>query len=297
MRTAFVLGGGGVLGAVEVGMLRALFEREITPDLVLGTSVGALNGAMVAREPSIDVIERLTDMWAATAQPARVGRTKIRPIRKRAAERDLFRERPLRTVRRVVATGGTNLYSAKPLRERLVDEFGDLTFEDLPVEFGVCAASIERAAEHWFTSGPLVPAIVASAAVPGLLPPGRATTEFGEEHFLDGGIVNSIPVGRAVEQGATRVFVLQVGRIDRPLAVPRRPWEVARVSFEIARRHRFMRELAEVPDGVDVHVLPAAGTSARDDSMLAFRDFSSVQRRIDATYDVSVAFLDEQLTR
>ena len=51
MTTAFVLGGGGVLGAVEVGMLRALFEREIDPDLVLGTSVGALNGAMVAREP------------------------------------------------------------------------------------------------------------------------------------------------------------------------------------------------------------------------------------------------------
>ena len=45
MTTAFVLGGGGVLGAVEVGMLRALLEREIQPDLVLGTSVGALNGA------------------------------------------------------------------------------------------------------------------------------------------------------------------------------------------------------------------------------------------------------------
>lgn len=277
MTTAFVLGGGGILGAVEVGMLRALFERDITPDLVLGTSVGALNGALVAREPRLPVIERLTDLWIQTA-----------------ATRDVYGDRPLRTVRRAVATG-THIYSAEPLTQRLVDEFGDLTFADLEVTFQVCAASIERSAEHWFDSGPLVPAIVASAAVPGLLPPAEVETEFGVEHFLDGGLVNSIPVGRAVALGATRVFVLQVGRIDRPLNVPRRPWEVARVSFEVARRHRFTRELAEIPDDVEAHVLPAAGTSPRDDSMLAFRDFSSVQRRIDATYDASVAYLAEHL--
>ena len=151
---------------------------------------------------------------------------------------------------------------------------GETTFEDLAVRFQVCAASIERAAEHWFDSGLLVDAIMASAAVPGLLPPAKV----GDEHFLDGGIVNSIPLGRAVLLGADRVFVLQVGRIDRPLEVPRRPWEVARVSFEIARRHRFARELAEVPEGVEVHVLPARGTSSRDDSLLAHRDFSQVGR-------------------
>ena len=275
MTTAFVLGGGGVLGAVEVGMLRALLERDITPDLVLGTSIGAINGVLVARDPTLDVIGRLTDLWQATA-----------------SSREVYGDRPLRTVRRAMATG-THIYSPKPLKERLHDELGDRRFEDLPVRLQVCAASIERSAEHWFSTGPLVDAIVASAAVPGLLPPARATTEHGVEHFLDGGIVNSVPVGRAVALGATRVFVLQVGRIDRPLVVPRRPWEVARVSFEIARRHRFMRELAEVPDGVEAHVLPAAGTSPRDDSLLALREFSGVQRRIDETYDASRRYLDE----
>jgi NTE family protein len=275
--TAFVLGGGGVLGAVEVGMLRALFERGIEPDLVLGTSVGALNGAMVARDPSPAVIDRLTELWQSTA-----------------TGREVYGDRPLRTVRRAVSTG-THIYSATPLTQRLAEEFGETTFADLEVSFQVCAASIERSAEHWFTSGPLVPAIVASAAVPGLLPPAAVETEFGLEHFLDGGLVNSIPVGRAVALGATRVFVLQVGRVDRPLTVPRRPWEVARVSFEVARRHRFTREMAEIPDDVEAHVLPAAGTSAKDDSMLAFRDFSSVQRRIDASYDASLAYLDEHL--
>ncbi len=273
MKTAFVLGGGGVLGAVEVGMLRALLERGIVPDLVLGTSVGALNGAMVARQPDVAVVDRLTELWAETAK-----------------SREVYGDRPLRTVRRAMSTG-THIYSPKPLRLRLEEELGDTRFEDLPVTLGVCAASIERAAEHWFTSGPLVPAILASAAVPGLLPP----AEVDGEHFLDGGLVNSIPVGRAVELGATRIFVLQVGRIDRPLKVPSRPWQVARVSFEVVRRHRFMREMAAIPDGVEAHVLPASGTSARDDSLRAHRDFGGVQARIDATYDASRAYLDEAL--
>lgn len=274
MTTAFVLGGGGVLGAVEVGMLRALFERGISPDLVLGTSVGALNGAMVARQPDGSVVEQLTELWqgAGTVGP------------------DVYGDKPLRTVRRAVATG-THLWSSQPLKQALLEALGDLTFEELPVRFQVCAASIERAAEHWFDSGSVVDAVVASAAVPGLLPPAQV----GDEHFLDGGIVNSIPLGRAVQLGATRVFVLQVGRIDRQLSVPKRPWEVARVSFEIARRHRFNRELDELPDGVTAYVLPARGTSTKDDTLLGSRDFAGVQERIDLTYEASMDYLDEHL--
>lgn len=270
MTTAFVLGGGGVLGAAEVGMLRALLEADIRPDLVLGTSIGALNGAMIARDPTLGAIERMADLWRTAQSDGGAG----------------VGDRPIRTVRRAVSTG-THIYSAKPLRARLVEEFGELGIEDLAVPFQVCAASIERAAEHWFTSGPVADAVLASAAVPGLLPPAKV----GTEHYLDGGIVNSIPLGRAVRLGADRVFVLQVGRIDRPLKVPRKPWEVARVSFEIARRHRFVRELDELPDGVEAHVLPARGTSAKDDSLLAHRDFKSVERRIEETYEASREYL------
>lgn len=270
MTTAFVLGGGGVLGAVEVGMLRALFERDIRPDLVLGTSVGAINGAMVAREPDLGVIDRLSELWRTANESGR----------------EVYGDKPLRSVRRAFSTG-THLYSAKPLTQRLRDEFGDVTFEELPVRFQVCAASIERAAEHWFDSGSVVDAVVASAAVPGLLPP----AEIDGEHYLDGGIVNSIPVARAAQLGASRIFVLQVGRIDRPLTPPRRPWDVAKVSFEIARRHRFHRELAELPPDVEAHVLPARGTSGKDDTVLGTRDFSNVQERIDATYDATREYL------
>lgn len=275
MTTAFVLGGGGVLGAVEVGMLRALLERGVTPDLVLGTSVGALNGALVASDPTPAVTDRLTSLWRSVA----------------ASGEELYGDRRLRTLRRALTTG-THLYSAAPLRRRVEAELGGACFEDLPVRFEVCAASIERAAEHWFTRGPVAPAVMASAAVPGLLPP----AEVDGQHYLDGGIVNSIPLARAVELGATRVFVLQVGRVDRPLTVPQRPWQVARVAFEIARRHRFARELELVAGArpeVECHVLPARGTSARDDSWTAFRDTSGVTRRIEATYDATRDYLTE----
>jgi NTE family protein len=271
--TAFVLGGGGLLGAVEVGMLRALLEADIRPDLVLGTSVGALNGALLAADPGPGVVDRLVGLWESAV-----------------GSRDVYGDGAVRQVTRAVRSG-THLHSSKPLRDRLAQELGDLTFAELAVPFQCCAASIERAAEHWFTHGRVVDAVVASAAVPGLLSP----AEVDGEHYLDGGIVNSVPVGRAVECGASRIFVLQVGRADRPLKPPRKPWEVARVSFEIARRHRFNREMAALPDHVTAHVLPTGGGSAKDDSLLAYRDYRAVAGRIDAGYDAAAAYLREHL--
>ena len=271
-RTAFVLGGGGLLGAVEVGMLRALFEHAVRPDLVLGTSVGALNGLVVASDPTPGVADRLLDLWRSVGE-----------------SNEVYSDATWRQVSRAMRTG-THLHSAEPLRERLEQEFAGVRFADLAVQFQCCAASIERSAEHWFSEGAVVPAVMASAAVPGLLPP----AEVDGEHYLDGGIVNSIPVGRAVQLGAERLFVLQVGRVDRPLVAPRKPWEVARVSFEIARRHRFVREMAELPEGVVAHVLPAAG-SDRDDSVRGYRDTSQVAARIKAAYEASTTYLDEHL--
>ncbi len=267
-RTAFVLGGGGVLGASEVGMARALVDAGIRPDLVLGTSVGALNGAALAKDPSPATIEALTRMWVDEATAVWDASTLDRV--------------------RSVARTGTALHSGEGLRALLLKTVGDLDIDDLAVPFGCCASSIERASEHWFESGPLVPAVLASCAVPGLFPAVRV----GDEHFLDGGLVNSIPVSRAVERGATTIYVLQVGRVERSLAAPTRPWEVATVAFEIARRHRFSRDLTMIPDGVTVHVLPS-GDPATPMSNLRYRNTSAVPRRIDAAYEASARYLRE----
>ena len=206
-----------------------------------------------------------------------------------AAEgREVYGDRRLRTVRRAMSTG-THIYSPRPLQAARSRRSSATS----PSRSCRCASRCARPASSGppstgSTAARVVDAVVASAAVPGLLPPAKV----GDEHYLDGGIVNSIPVGRAVLLGATRIFVLQVGRIDRPLKPPRRPWEVARVSFEIARRHRFAREMGELPDNVEAHVLPARGTSDKDDSLFGHRDFSGIQDRIDASYEASVDYLE-----
>jgi NTE family protein len=271
--TAVVLGGGGVLGAVQVGMLRALLDAGVRPDLVIGTSVGAINGAVLAACPPGEVADRLEALWRSPD----------------AAE--VFAAGPVARLRELARTR-TAVHSAAPLRRALVAQLGDRRIEDLPVPFQCCAARIEDAAEHWFDRGPVVDAVLASAAVPGLLPPVR----IGDGHYLDGGLVHSIPLGRAVELGARRVFVLQVGRIEQALAPPRNPWEVGVVAFEIARRHRFARDLATSPDDVEVHVLPAGdGAAPRWNSReaLRYRDLSAVQRRIDGAHRASTAYLEQ----
>lgn len=269
---AFVLGGGGVLGAVEVGMLRALFRVGIRPDLVLGTSIGAVNGALVAADPTERITTRLVRLWASPEAGEVYGDSIARQLRRFAAR--------------------THLHSPLPLRRLLERELGEATtFADLKVPFRCCAASIERAAEHWFHTGPVVPAVLASASVPGLLPP----AQIDDQHYIDGGIVNSIPIGEAVRIGARQIFVLQVGRIERPLTPPRRPWEIAQVAFEIARRHRFARELADLPEDVEVHVLPTGGLDPRDDSPWAYRDMAAVGRRISRAYTASRRYLATNL--
>jgi NTE family protein len=272
-RTAFVLGGGGHLGAHEVGMLRALAEAEIVPDLVVGTSVGAINGALVAADPGPGAVSRLADTWSAIERSDVFGGS-------------------LLTRLGTLARTGTHLHGNQPLRDLLAAALPVALIEELVVPFQCVAASIERACEHWFTTGPVVDAVVASASVPGLLPP----FELAGEHFLDGGIVNSIPVGRAVALGATTVYVLHVGRLERPLEPPRWPWEVGLVAFEIARRHRFVGDLAALPQDIEVHVMPTGQERPprySDLSQLRYRDTSRIAERMNRAYEASARYLSE----
>jgi NTE family protein len=273
---AFVLGGGGHLGACQVGMLRALLEAGIEPQLILGTSVGAVNGAIIAADPTIATVERLSRQWCDLEKAGVFGGSVLGRLGTLARSR-------------------THAHGPDELRKMLEGALSVRLIEELQVPFECVAASIERAAEHWFTSGPVVDAVVASASVPGLLPPAR----IDGEHFLDGGIVNSIPVGRAVAMGAETVYVLQVGRVEHPLEPPAWPWEVGLVAFEIARRHRFTTDMAALPDGVDAHVLPtgvpAAAPAHKDFSQLRYRDYSRVSERIDRACEATRRYLDERV--
>jgi NTE family protein len=273
-KTAFVLGGGGHLGAHEVGMLRALIEAGIRPDLVLGTSIGAINGAAVAADPSAAAIARLAETWS------------------RIEESDAFDGSILGRLGTLAKTR-THLHGIGGLKRLLEQSATVECIEDLAVPFQCVAACIETASERWFASGSLVDAVLASCSVPGILPPYR----IGDEHFLDGGVVNSIPVGRAVQLGARTIYVLHVGRVDRPLEPPRWPWEVGLVAFEIARRHRFLGDLEALPDGIEAHVLPTGQAEPprfSDLSQFRYRDTSSIPEHIERAYRASSAYLRER---
>lgn len=265
--TALVLGGGGVLGAAEVGMLRAIAECGIRPDVVIGSSVGALNGALFAADATLAGVERLEEAWTSRQPQAVFGGTLFGRVS-------------------TLVRNGTYLHSNTTLRAMIDEALPGARIEDLPVHFECVAASIERAGAHWFDRGPVVDAVLASCAVPGLLP----AVEVDGEHFLDGGLVHSVPVGRAIAHRAHRVFVLQVGRLEKPLSPPRRPWEVGLVAFEIVRRHRFSEDLTNLPTGAEVHILPSGGEVPVLN--LRYRNATGTKSRIEAAYEASRRYLD-----
>lgn len=270
-RTAFVLGGGGRWGAVEVGMLRALEERGVRPDLILGTSIGAFNGSVIAAQPGEGAVDRLASIWTGLAGS------------------DLFRGGMFDRVR-AVATLKPAMHGSTELRALLEGVHGaDARIEDLAVQFQCVAASIEKASEHWFSSGPLVQALLATSAVPVLFPP----VEIDNEHFYDGGLVNSVPLRRAINLGAERVFVLQVGRIEAPLRPPSKLHEAALISFEIARRHTFATAMLEIPSNVAVHLLPSGNPVEFDDwRQLKWRDTGNTVELIEGAYKATLSYLD-----
>ena len=271
-----MLGGGGILGAHEVGMLRALAESSIEPDVILGTSIGAVNGALYAGNPTVDGVRRLSRLWRDSSESGVSAATLARRLT-------------------TLARTGTHLQPMQQARRRLAEALPVERVEDLTVPFQCVAASIERAAEHWFATGELADVVLASSAVPGILPP----VKIGDEHFIDGGVVNSIPVARAVALGAKQIYVLQVGRLEKPLQPPRWPWEVGLVAFEVARRHRFATDLLSLPDDVRLHVLPTGGSAAP-----AYNDLSGqlrvrrmtggVQHQIDSSYEASLRYLQQR---
>ncbi len=251
-------------------MAKALLASGLQPDLIVGTSIGALNGAVLASAPIAESVPRLTAMW----EEMRASTIFSESLYQRA--RHLFNH-------------WTHFHSNDPLR-KLVEQwvpYGELEAADVTIQ--TCAACIETSSEHWFTEGPVVDAVLASCALPGVLPP----VEVDGRHYIDGGVVNSIPVSRAIELGAEEIYVLHVGNIDDALEAPRHPWDVAMVSFEVARRHRFNRELETLEDHVQVHVLPTGKPPGRfnDPTKLRYNYDRAIQSHIDAAERATIDFL------
>ena len=253
-RTAFVFAGGGARGSAQIGMLQALAARGIRPDAIYGASVGAINAAGFAGDPTPAGVEQMTSLWRA------VTREDVFPQGRFPSPWRFFQQReavfPNDGVRRIIQSG---------LRfERI---------EQSPVHLEVVATSLTDGRTQWFDSGPALPAILASAALPALFPP----VEVDGELFIDGGVVDNVPIGRAISQGAERVFVLLCGPLHYTPHKYRRPAEAVLTAFFIAVHAKFARELAQLPAGTEVVVF-----TVDTEPVSRYDDFSATEALMDA---------------
>ncbi|HLN17871.1 MAG TPA: patatin-like phospholipase family protein [Acidimicrobiales bacterium] len=252
--TAFVLAGGGSRGAVQVGMLTELVERGIRADRVYGASVGAVNGAAYCSDPTPAGMSGLQEVWLGLDGEDVFPRSRVHGPWK------FFQTRPAvhpnDGLRRVIETGLAF--------ERL---------EDAAVPIEIVATSLVDGHERWFTEGPTVEAVLASAAIPALLPP----VAIDGDLLIDGGVVNNVPITRAIEQGATRVYVLLCGPLHFRPTVPRRPVEAVLTALFLSVHARLERDLAAVPPGVEVVVFSGDEAMPSD-----YRDFSGTAAFIEA---------------
>jgi NTE family protein len=186
-RTAFVFAGGSALGSIQVGMLRPLLATGLRPDLVVGTSSGALNGAVTAADPAA-APDRLERLWT-TAR-----RSDVLPVR-------------APTVLRALAGRAPGFASAGGIRRVVERHLPVRRLEDTAIPLYVVAADLATREKVVLDRGDAVDALVATTAIPGIYPPVR----IGERLLADGGLAEDPPIGTAIERGATTVYVLPVG--------------------------------------------------------------------------------------
>jgi len=230
MTVAFVLSGGAALGSVQVGMLAALEEAGIEPDLVVGTSVGALNGSWVAsRRPAAG----LADIWHSLERG------------------DLFPLDPLVGLRGFRGRSA-HFIPDRGIRQVLEHHVGFGRLEDAALPFVVVACDARSGEEVVLRTGPAIEAILASSALPGIFPP----VDLDGRLLIDGGIVNNTPISRAIEAGATEVWVLSTGYSCGLRSAPVGAINMALHAVGLLVQQRLVQEISVRRYPVPVHLIP-----------------------------------------
>jgi NTE family protein len=261
-RVAFVLSGGASLGAVQVGMLRALYERGIRPDLLVGTSVGAVNSAWIGGRPDAEGVDKLCEIWLSLRR------------------QDVFPFNPLTSAAGLF--GRSNHFIPNDaLRTVLETHLPFTRLEDASVPVHVVTTDLKSGRATIMTSGPAVPALLASCAIPGVFPP----VTIGRREYIDGGVANHTPMTVALQLGATEVYVLPVGY---PW-LNREPTNALGMALHALARiieQKLDTEVEQHRESADIHVLPAM-----DIADISPADFSHTRELIDWGYRATRRYL------
>jgi NTE family protein len=266
-RTAFVLAGGASLGALQAGMLRALYERGIRPDLLVGTSAGGLNAAFIASRPqTVQTAKELAQVWRSLQR------------------QDVFPLHPSRLIRGL-ANHRDHLVSDRALR-RLISRHVQLDrLERAEVPLHLVCFDLSCGEEVRISEGPVLDAVLASASIPGVLPP----VHWEARVLVDGGVANNTPISHAVELGAERIYVLATedgdARRDPP---PRGAVDLAVHAVTLLLGARLRADLVRYADAAELIVLPAANHLHVQPT-----DFEQADRLIGAALQAARATLEE----
>lgn len=258
---AFALGGGAASGASQVGMLRALRDAGVEPDMIVGTSVGAINGAMAcAQEWGVD---RLVDVWCDIDKMEILGSSGIRCLPR------LFRTR-------------RHLFPPDALRSLIRRNIPARHFDGLDVAFAAVATHIGRGEATVLRSGDLETALLASAAIPGVFP----RVEIDGEWYFDGGVTANLPVRQAIDLGAATVIVLdaapQAGEREQPANIA----ETLQYVAGLLMRSQVSCDLAAL--GQECHLVTLPRTTPTG---IGPFDFSRSRELIELAYRVARTFL------
>lgn len=232
MTTAFVLSGGCSLGAIQVGMLQALSDQGVLPDLLVGTSSGALNAAYVAGHGPASA-DDLAVVWS------------------RIRRRTLFPLEPTRVLRSLTG-GGNALCSDRGLRALVRDNLAFENLEDAPIPLHIVATDLLTGREVLLSEGHAESAVLASCALPAVFP----SVHRDGRDLVDGGLADNTAISQAVALGADRVYVLPAGFACALSAPPRTPLGAAAQAVTVLTHQRLVVDVAVYADQVDLVVLP-----------------------------------------
>ena len=231
--TAFVMAGGGSLGAVEVGMLQALLAWGEVPNFVVGASAGAINGAFFAAEPTLAGVDKLQQVWCTLTR------------------RDIF-PLNLESVFALLTRRG-HLVDSSGLRRLLERHLPYRQLENTAVPIHIVASDMGTGDEVLISAGPVIDAVLASAAIPGVFPPVKINGQW----LVDGGVAHNTPISTAIRLGATRVLVLPTGFACSAKQVPNSAVARAMHALSLLVARQLVKDVERFADVVDLRIVPS----------------------------------------
>ena len=264
-RAAFVLAGGGSLGAIQAGMLQALYERGFAPDFVVGTSAGAINGAFIASRPqTAGTADELAELWRG------VRRGQVFPLN------------PLTGLLGFLGTRD-HLVPDHGLRKLIGRHIDRTRLEHMPLPLHVVVVDVITGEELRLSEGPALEAVMASAAIPSILPP----VPWEDRDLMDGGVATNTPISHAAELGAEVIYVLPTGHACALEGPPRGAMAMALHALSLLTHRRLIDDIEKHRDVVKLVVLPPPCPLA-----IAPTDFGQADLLVTRGYADAAEFLD-----